>query len=307
MSLSFDLMHLAPVAIDRVALAVVIGGSAVAAWLVPPDIRRFARTPPVRGLFDIALPTLLLSSFALLWLRTAALADVPVVDASRFVWRVITHSQFGTIWLWRLASVIALIALWLGYARRAATATAFVPMFLLGAVIALTISGTSHAGDEGLATLDNVVNTLHICAGASWGGAVIAYWVLLRGLSEQRMDAAIAVTATRLSLLATVALVAVLPSGLYNAWVHVPRLSDLWQSPYGNILLVKLLFVGVMLTIGALNRFRIIPGMLLAFSTGTSGGRPEALFMRVLAMDIAAFAVIMTGASALGLQGPPMH
>lgn len=303
-----DLIHLFPVALDRLALAVIIGGSAVAAWLLPSGKHRAMLAQPLRKLFDIALPVLLLSSFALLWLRTAAMADVPVSEAGPYLWRVIGHSQFGTIWLSRLAALAFIAAIWFGAARKTSRSRLFALIFLAGLVIAVTISGTSHAGDEGLLTIANIVNSLHIGAGASWGGAVIAYLVLLRRMSYHHFEEDIASSATGLSWLATVALAAVLPSGVYNAWAHLPEVADLWRSPYGNTLLAKLVFVVLMMTIGALNRFRVIPQMLRAIRIGTgTRRRPENAFITVLTVDVFVFISIMSCATALGLQGPAMH
>ena len=302
-----DLLHLLPVTIDRLALAIVIGASAIGAWLLPSDRHRPMLAPALRLLLDIALPVLLTSSLALLWLRTAAMADVPVADAGTYLWRVINHSQFGTIWLWRLAAIFTASVIWFGRTRSAWGTTGFILMLAAGMVVAFTISATSHAGDDGLLTLDNALNTLHVCAGVTWGGAVIGYWVMLRRMARYRFEEDIAASATRLSTLATIALIAVLPSGIYNAWEHIPEVADLWNSTYGNTLLLKLIFVGIMMTIGALNRLRIIPEMLMAIRTGTSHGRPESLFYRALSVDMIVFAVIVACAAALGLQGPPMH
>ncbi len=304
---TLDLVHLLPVVLDRLALAVILGGSAVAAWLLPSGTHRPLLGPTLRPLLDIALTTLLLSSLALLWLRTAALADVPVAEAGGYLWRVISHSQFGTVWLWRLAAIAVMTAIWFGRARWNLRPAGFVLILSASVVVAITTSATSHAGDEGLLRLDNFVNILHICAGASWGGAVIVYLAMLRRMSRQGFEEDIATSAVRLSTLATLALAAVLPSGLYNAWEHIPKLADLWESGYGNTLLLKLAFVGVMMTIGALNRLRIIPNMLRSIRAGTISPRPESSFIRVLTIDMTVFILLMSCAVALGLQGPPMH
>ena len=304
---NLDLLHLLPAVLDRLALAVVMGGSAVAAWLLASSTHKNTLAPPLRTLFDIALPALLISSAALLWLRTSVMADVPVTEAGTYLWRVVSHSQFGTIWLWRLAAIVVMAAIWFGGTRRELGQRGAVLMLAAGIVVAITISATSHAGDEGLLTRGNLINSLHICAGASWGGAVIAYLALLRRMSRHGFNEDIAGSATGLSTLATVALAVVIPSGIYNAWEHIPELADLWQSGYGNTLLVKLVLVGVMMTIGALNRFRVIPDMLRSIRTGATRPRPASRFIRVLSIDMTVFILLMACAAALGLQGPPMH
>jgi len=44
-------------------------------------------------------------------------------------------------------------------------------------------------------------------------------------------------------------------AGLYNTWAHVPGLNALWLTPYGKALSVKLLFVLLMLLLGAINNY----------------------------------------------------
>ena len=57
--------------------------------------------------------------------------------------------------------------------------------------------------------------------------------------------------------LASAAVVVV--SGSIASWVHVEHLSDLWQTAYGRILMIKLALVAVTLTIGAYNFRKVQP------------------------------------------------
>jgi copper transport protein len=51
----------------------------------------------------------------------------------------------------------------------------------------------------------------------------------------------------------------VVVSGVFASWVHLEHLSTLWQTAYGNVLLVKLLFVAITFGIGGYNFRRVQP------------------------------------------------
>lgn len=60
---------------------------------------------------------------------------------------------------------------------------------------------------------------------------------------------------TRFTRIAIPTVVLLVLAGLYNAWTHIPGLKAIWTTPYGKTLALKLLVVGVMLLLGALNNF----------------------------------------------------
>jgi putative copper export protein len=48
-------------------------------------------------------------------------------------------------------------------------------------------------------------------------------------------------------------------TGLAAAWLRLPAFSDLWTSPYGRVLLIKLCLVALVIVMGALNWRRVLP------------------------------------------------
>src|SRR5262249_34891691 len=58
---------------------------------------------------------------------------------------------------------------------------------------------------------------------------------------------------------ASLALVVVLLTGVANAWVQVGTVQALWATPYGRTLLAKLLLVGLVLLLGAVNHYLYVP------------------------------------------------
>lgn len=294
--MEFSLTEAGFYALDRLALATLAGCGATSAWLVADHHQRRMVAPALRWLAGIALLLLLLTTAAVLLFRTAALADVGITGVAPYLAQVITGSAFGTLWLVRAAVLVVMLLMWLTSRNDHSSRT---DLFLVaGAVItAICISGGSHAGDEGVFTFDNFINSTHIVAGCLWGGAIIAYLLVLNTMRRYATPA-IAASAVRLSTLATLALAAVITTGLINGWNRFELLPQLWTTGYGITLIIKLGFVAAMMTIGALNRFYIVPALVRAQS-----GASQRL-LHLLYVDAALFTAVISCAAALAMQSP---
>lgn len=113
----------------------------------------------------------------------------------------------------------------------------------LGLVVAPAFAG--HAYDPGVNRLNIPADALHLVGAAAWIGALVGL-VVLRDM-EQR----------RLVLLALGGVLLLAVTGIVRAWWELLHLSHLWDSSYGQTLLVKtglLLVAGV---VGWLLRARI--------------------------------------------------
>ncbi len=289
------------IALDRLALATIIGASAAFIWLLKDHRARALVQPRLRFMIDGALITLLITTAVVLLMRSATMADVSLLEAFPFVEKVVEKSHFGSLWAGRAIALVIMNTLWL-FIRKKTAPHSCVLLIAASAAIAFYISATSHAGDEGLFTLDNITNSIHIIGGCLWGGAVIAYLVIISTLRQQSnaMHEVICHSADRLSSLATVALALVISTGLLNTWHRLETVAELWQTDYGITLMIKFGFVAMMMVIGASNRFIIIPAMT---------GKPAASghFQRVLSLDALLFITIICIAAALGIQGPGEH
>jgi|GEM_PF-266277 len=301
-----SLFEIGAIGLDFLVLAALMGGGAVGGWLTSDLSERSLLTDGLRALVDVTLAVLLVTTVLLLGFRTANLVDVSFFQAWPYALKVITHSHFGSLWLMRAVALLVLLMLWV-WARRNFNARAYGWFVLAGAVIAIAISSTTHAGSEGVWTFDNMVNSLHILAACFWGGTVIAYIVVMRPLFRRstEMRPAIAISAARFSTLAGAALAIVVVTGLINAWHRLDSWQLLWTTGYGWTLSAKLALVALMAGIGALNRFLIVPGIESpAVAGGAVGTDPARRFFRVLRVDSLVFLLIMLLAAALSMQSP---
>ncbi len=302
-----DLIRILTTFFDRVGLAILLGGSSVIIWLLPKSRRqRLGLTTRLRQLLNWTIPVLFVSSCGLLWVRTADLADVPLLEAYPYLTRVISSSFYGETWLYRISAILALALIWFFRARSRMRRWDLIPVMGATLVVVITVSATSHAGDTGIWSLPSMANAVHIWAGCTWGGAVISYLILLSAMKRAGLDQAITTSATGLSTIATIALIGTLATGLFNAWERLTQWSDLWQSTYGLTLLAKLSLVLIMMGIGATNRFIIIPDMLSSFRSQQAPQGIANRFSTILSLDVLTFTLLLVAAAALGLQSPPM-
>jgi len=147
-----------------------------------------------------------------------------------------------------LALVAALLFMsWLTE-RKAFLWTALVLSVGLGS--GLSLSGHS-AADRGSSWLSELADWVHLTAAATWVGGLVMLAACVFPLApELRKDAFL-----RFSRLAPVLIALLLAAGIYLSILRLPRLSDLWEAGYGQVLLVKLSFVALALAWGAFHHF----------------------------------------------------
>ena len=130
----------------------------------------------------------------------------------------------------------------LGFIRRVLPATILLGISLLALVAPVFQSHSAASGSHSLAIGSLVV---HVVALSLWVGGVFAL-VLLK-------DADRTVALPRFSQLALWAAIAVVASGLINAWTRL-NFASAWSSSYARIVIAKSLLTIVLLAIGYRNR-----------------------------------------------------
>jgi putative copper export protein len=107
---------------------------------------------------------------------------------------------------------------------------------------------------------------LHVLGASSWLGSLFAIMVvgvpLAFALDGAERWSSVSSLVNSFSPMALVSATVVVLSGLIASWVHLDHLSALWQTTYGQVLLVKLFLVAVTLTIGAYNFRRVQPQLV---------------------------------------------
>ena len=120
----------------------------------------------------------------------------------------------------------------------------------LAAAATLLIPGASgHAGQTSPRGFSLLFDWAHLAAGSLWFGGLVGLIVLWWSLPAASRVAGLVVVVPRFSNVALASVIALIASGTGAALFHIPTVASLWQTSYGQALLVK---VGLLLTAMAL-------------------------------------------------------
>jgi len=121
---------------------------------------------------------------------------------------------------------------------------------------------TGHAASNSRVPLAVATDVVHVLGAGAWLGGLLV--IVLSALpATRRLGEAESIKAGRGLVRsyhnsAVEAVVLVLVSAAVAAWLRLPALSDLWTTPYGNMLLRKLFFVVVVLFFGLYHWRRVV-------------------------------------------------
>jgi len=161
----------------------------------------------------------------------------------------VAHSPSGAWMQLRLYLYLAAAAvLWPVGAVRVALNRRLAAVLTVGA--AVTFSGTGHAAASGPA-VDRVVDSVHVCCAGLWVGGLLTLVAVSWGRGEDRPGVE---AFARFSRLALTSVLVLLITGIGNAVLRFGAVSQLWESTYGRILLVKLVLVAAALAGAAVSR-----------------------------------------------------
>lgn len=266
-----------------------------------------ARRRPVRRAAIAGAVVALAVDPALLWLVSAATAEVPLFEAGAATWTMLASTHLGLAWTIGMAGLAAAAACTI--ARDDGS-----PGPTLLALVSLTVfwyarSMASHAAAEGDFSLPLLADWLHQGLTSVWVGSVIvAGAIMLRSSGDMGPDDrhARAAYVRSLSGAATLALAGIFVTGLYAAWRQLGGLANLLGNPYGNTLVAKLLLVGAAVALGGFNRFVTMPPWLAQESHGRAADeRRPALFRRILVLEALVLLTVVLLAAWLASTPPP--
>lgn len=252
---------------------------------------------------------LLLSAVALVLLAAAMMGTPPWPVDWAAVGMLLDQPGVGMTWKLRVAAlaVAALAALlairrgpWLGVVA------------LASGIALATLAWTGHAAVNEGATgwVHLIADILHLLAAGAWTGALLGL-ILLVARPARRFDALhLALTHRALhgfGAVGTIVVATLVVTGLINAWLLVgpDNIGALWMTLYGRLLLAKLALFTAMLSLAALNRFRLTPQFEASIGSGDHRGALGAL-RRSLAIETACVVAILALVAWLGTLAPPL-
>src|SRR6266480_2114970 len=211
----------------------------------------------------------ILSAFARLFLESKMMSAMPGMQSMGMT-DMAMHTRWGFALRLELGAAIAALVAFVVAARGGRGA--WFMASLMAIVLALTPALAGHAAaSPRFTSLMIGSDFLHVLGAASWLGslfAVVAVGVPLSlTLDGAERWSSVAALVNSFSPLALVSAATVLISGVIASWVHLEHLPALWQTAYGQVLLVKLVLVAITLTIGAYNFRRVQPQLANEFGS----------------------------------------
>jgi copper resistance protein D len=219
----------------------------------------------LRRIAWIGLVVALISGLAWLVFTAEEMSDRPLAEvlSEGIIGTVLVRTGFGHAWLARfvLAGLLAGL-LWVRPTFQ--TGSHRIGAAFLAAALAGMVAWAGHAvGTPGLeGGIHLTADVLHLVAAAAWVGALVPLALLLRTVRGNHDESSLQVApiaVSRFSTLGIVSVVVILASGIVNTWDLAGSAPALFGTDYGRLLLAKVALFLLMVSVAAVNRFRLDP------------------------------------------------
>lgn len=279
--------------LDFALLLLVAGGAVAVAWplaAAPPLLRSRLLT-----LLAAWAGTLVVVALAGIVLQGAKAGGYGLGDA--LGWSSISavlDTRFGRAWSFQAAA--AAVALLVALAAR--SRPGLLPgLVAVGAALVMAPSLSGHAGSG--SRLAAVADLAHLAAAAVWTGGLAVVFVALLAAGPGRWQLA-ATAVPRFSRLAVASVAVLIVAGVVNAYEELDSWSELWETTYGRLLLVKLALVVPLIALGAYNNRYSVPRLKSAAASPSERRR----FLRSAAGELALVVGIVAVTAALVSEPP---
>jgi len=178
---------------------------------------------------------------------------------------------------------------------------------LLAAAAVLVVPGAAgHAAQTAPRGLTLLFDWLHMASGSVWLGGLAGLLVVWLTVAARERVAALSVCVPRVSNVAVASVVVLGATGVGEAIDHMPAVNALWETSYGQAILVKAGLLGVALLIASGNLLRSRP-RLIAARRRPEVGEPAARLLRGLVSGelVIVVGVVFAAAVLSSLPPPP--
>jgi copper transport protein len=170
------------------------------------------------------------------------------------------------------------------------------PAFALSLALCSGLSLSGHSAvDAGASWRSALADYVHLSAACLWLGGLVQLALVVWPTAADLRGAAF----LRFSRLATVLIAVLVGAGVYLAYLRLPQPSDLWQEPYGQVLLIKLALVGLALGWGGLHHFVVRPAL-----ERNRSAAPRTLSRSLLGESAVGMAVLLVAAVLVNSDPP---
>jgi len=254
----------------------------------------------------IAIPVYVLMATAQFALRSTfdLGALVPELRASAF-----GRGMLDLELVFALFVVAGALALWVDRPEREQRSIAellAVTGALAAAAASLVVPGlVGHAAQTSPRGALLLFDWLHLASGSIWVGGLIGLLVLWRSLPVARRVAGLLVCVPRFSNTAFVSVLVLIGSGIGATLIHLPTFASLWQTSYGQTLLVKIGLLCAAMLLAAVNLLRTRPRLLACRQRPELGPGAASLLRRLVAGEVLLVVSAVVAAAVLSSLPPP--
>jgi copper transport protein len=330
--------------LDYLSIALMLGGLAflIVAWLPgfaavagperewPAAARIFARR--IKWLLIVAVILGVLVSVLGILLQGASAAGVSLWTSLKgSILENTLESRFGKVWGLRAIDWLALgalLAAGTALARRSerrasadvaehnAVALATPPRWLLAligvcaAYLAATPALSGHASIQSPTLIFFPSDVLHVLAASVWVGGLACLLLALPAATKQlagpNRSRLLLATLARFSPMALTAVIVIAVSGVVQAYIDVRTLSALFHSTYGVLIIAKIILLLSLISLGWVNRARVIPALKLIAGADQPPGATGVLARRTMRGELALMLCVFGVTAALISYAPPI-
>jgi copper transport protein len=237
----------------------------------------------------------------------------PVFDVGALV-PLFRVTAFGRAWVdvelcFALFCAAAGVALWLDRPERERRSIAEL-LAGLGALLAaggvLLVPGLAgHAAQTAPRGVSLLLDWTHLVSGSLWLGGLGGLVVLAASLPAGRRVAGLGVCVPRFSNVALLSVLVLLGSGVGASVIHLPLLAALWQTSYGEAILVKAGLLVAATSLGAVNLLHSKPRLVAPGEDAGAGDAAARVLRRTIGAEVVLVAGAVLAAAVLSSLAPP--
>jgi copper transport protein len=225
-------------------------------------------------------------------------------------WAALDPDVVGDVLGTRYGTLVALagvgwVAVGLVVASRLPRAMAAVPL----ALVAVVPSLAGHAWTQDPSWLLLPSDVVHVIAMGLWFGGLAALVAALPAatatLEPSDRSRLLAPVLVRFSGLALICVIALASTGTAETILYLNSLGELLDTGFGRAILIKILLLGGLVALGAMNRTQLVPAIERLAARAASPGRAGLLLRRVLRTEVVLVAAVLGVAAALVSYSPP--
>jgi len=275
------------------ALILLVVGGAIALAVVLRSAAAELRTRLFRILAGLSFGLVVAGALCIV-LQGAVAGGFGLSEAFRWdTVHSVFQTRFGHAFLWQIgvSIVVGALALMASRSRR----LELLPLFAL--LLIPTISAAGHARTSGALAI--FLDVFHVAAASTWVGG-LAFTILGLLLSGDDRWPLASRAVPRFSLLAVLFVATLIVAGSLRGYQEVRAFHGLWDTTYGQLLLVKIALVLPLLGLGLYNNRYAVPRLKKQIASVVEQRR----FLRAAGTELAIMAVIV-GVTAVLVTEPP--